>query len=217
MRASTRCSSLSLLFSTLLPRWTSAASASSLSPFRWLSRSSVYLRPPTPGCLSVAAKPCLSPRYSPWKTLNEPRIGTICAAHEGHPEPRGLSRTFRSSSKKTLAPEIRSRVVKSRKEGLVVNLGEIGFYESGASTMRASSVGSVNRLATVLASRSENMRIERHTDNLPIHNAHFPASWELSTSRASKLVKLFICISSRLHASTVRSFNRLTLPFDGFP
>jgi hypothetical protein len=89
MRNSTRCSSLSLLFSTLLPRWTSAASASSLSPSKWLFRSSVYLRPPTPGCLSVAAKSRLSPGYSPWKTLNVPRIGTICAAHDGHAEPRG--------------------------------------------------------------------------------------------------------------------------------
>jgi hypothetical protein len=89
MRTSTRCSSLSLLFSTLLPRWASAASASSLSPSKWLFRSSVYLRPPTPGCLSVAAKSRLSPRYSPFKTLNVPRIGTICAAHDGHAEPRG--------------------------------------------------------------------------------------------------------------------------------
>jgi len=51
--------------------------------------------------------------------------------------------------------------------------------------MRASSVGSVDRLAAVLVSRSENMRIEGHTDNVPIHNAHFPSNWELSTSRAT--------------------------------
>ena len=95
---------------------------------------------------------------------------------------------------KTLAPEIRSRVVdiKTRKEGLVVSPREIGFYESGASPMRVSSVGSVDRLAAVLASRSENMRIEGHTDNVPIHNAHFPSNWELSTSRATELVKFFM-------------------------
>jgi len=58
--------------------------------------------------------------------------------------------------------------------------------------MRASSVGSVDRLAAALASRSENMRIEGHTDNVPIHNAHFPSNWELSTSRATELVKFFI-------------------------
>jgi hypothetical protein len=49
--------------------------------------------------------------------------------------------------------------------------------------MRASSVSSIDRLAEVLASRSENMRIEGHTDNVPIHNPHFPSNRELSTSR----------------------------------
>jgi chemotaxis protein MotB len=86
---------------------------------------------------------------------------------------------------KALAPEIRSRVVdsKTRKEGLVGSPREIGFYESGASTMRVSSVGSVDRLAAVLVSGSENTRIEGHTDNVPIHNAPFPSNWELSTVR----------------------------------
>jgi len=102
--------------------------------------------------------------------------------------------TFRSSSKKRSHPkfEAASSTSKPEKEGLVVSLCEIGFYESGAATMRASSVGSVDRLAAVLASRSENMRIEGHTDNVPIHNAHFPSNWELSTSRATELVKFFI-------------------------
>jgi flagellar motor protein MotB len=46
--------------------------------------------------------------------------------------------------------------------------------------------------------RDENMRIEGHTDNVPIHNAHFPSNWELSTSRATELVKL-LCIGTKLH------------------
>lgn len=50
----------------------------------------------------------------------------------------------------------------------------------------------IDRLAAVLASRRENMRIEGHTDNVPIHNYHFSSNWELSVSRATELVKLFI-------------------------
>jgi chemotaxis protein MotB len=97
----------------------------------------------------------------------------------------GPLKDVQAELEKALAPEIRSRVVdiKTRKEGLVVSLREVGLYESGASTMRASSVGSIDRLAEVLASRSENMRIEGHTDNVPIHNPHFPSNWELSTPR----------------------------------
>jgi hypothetical protein len=50
----------------------------------------------------------------------------------------------------------------------------------------------IDRLAAVVASRRENMRIEGHTDNVPIHNYHFSSNWELSVSRAAELVKLFI-------------------------
>jgi chemotaxis protein MotB len=95
---------------------------------------------------------------------------------------------------KALAPEIKKHVVdiKPKKEGLVVSLREMGFYESGASTMRASSVEAVDRLANVIIPRTENLRIEGHTDNIPIHNSHFPSNWELSTARATELVRMFI-------------------------
>ncbi len=95
---------------------------------------------------------------------------------------------------KALAPEIKRHVVdiKPKKEGLVVSLREMGFYESGASTMRASSVEAVDRLANVIIPRTENLRIEGHTDNIPIHNSHFPSNWELSTARATELVRMFI-------------------------
>ena len=36
------------------------------------------------------------------------------------------------------------------------------------------------------------IRIEGHTDNVPIHNARFDSNWELSTARATEIVKLLI-------------------------
>ena len=36
------------------------------------------------------------------------------------------------------------------------------------------------------------MRIEGHTDNVPIHNGQFASNWELSTARASQLLRLFV-------------------------
>ncbi|HUI52162.1 MAG TPA: flagellar motor protein MotB [Patescibacteria group bacterium] len=95
---------------------------------------------------------------------------------------------------KALAPEIKKHVVdvKPRKEGLVVSLREMGFYDSGVATMRTSSLQSIDRLASVIVPRTENLRIEGHTDDVPIHNSHFSSNWELSTARATELVRLFI-------------------------
>ena len=95
---------------------------------------------------------------------------------------------------KALAPEIRSHVVelKARREGLIVSLREVGFYVSGSSTLRPSSKDAIDRLAAVLTTRTESLRIEGHTDNVPIHNTHFESNWELSTARASDLIKVFL-------------------------
>ena len=101
---------------------------------------------------------------------------------------------IQSELEKALAPEIQKHVVdiKARREGLVVSLREVGFYESGSAQMRASSKGAIDRLAAVLAARAEALRIEGHTDNIPIHNSHFASNWELSTARASELIKLLV-------------------------
>jgi chemotaxis protein MotB len=114
---------------------------------------------------------------------------------------------------KVLAPEIKDRVVdvQARKEGIVVSLREMGFYDSGSATMLPSAMNSVDRLAGVVAPRTESLRIEGHTDNVPIHNAHFPSNWELSTARATELVQLFIfryhVMPSRLSAAGYAEFH----------
>jgi len=95
---------------------------------------------------------------------------------------------------RALAPEIRNRVVNvgASREGIVVSLREIGFYESGSANLRASSQPAIDPLAAILRVRGEAQRIEGHTDNIPIHNARFDSNWELSTARAAELIKLFI-------------------------
>jgi chemotaxis protein MotB len=114
---------------------------------------------------------------------------------------------------KTLAPEIKNHTVdvQVRREGLVVSLREMGFYDSGSAAMRASAMNAVDRLASVIAPRAESLRIEGHTDNIPIHNAHFPSNWELSTARATELVQLFIfryhVMPARLSAAGFAEFH----------
>jgi chemotaxis protein MotB len=114
---------------------------------------------------------------------------------------------------KALAPEIKDHFVDvhMRKEGVVVSLREMGFYDSGSATMLPSAMNAIDRLAAVIAPRGESLRIEGHTDNVPIHNAHFPSNWELSTARATELVQLFIyryqVMPSRLSAAGYAEFH----------
>jgi chemotaxis protein MotB len=93
-----------------------------------------------------------------------------------------------------LGPEIQRRevVLKAQREGLVVSLREIGFFDSGSADVRPASEAAVRRIAEVLSAQPNNVRIEGHTDNVPIHNSHFASNWELSTARATEMTRLFI-------------------------
>jgi hypothetical protein len=76
-------------------------------------------------------------------------------------------------------------------------LGEIcnmiaGNFESGAAQMKSASQAAFDRIANMLRSRDYRLRIEGHTDNAPIHTSQFPSNWELSTSRATEIVRLLI-------------------------
>lgn len=93
-----------------------------------------------------------------------------------------------------LNPEIRREEIALRvgKDGLVVSLREMGFFESGQAQVKLKSEPSLARLAKILASGPYDIRVEGHTDNVPIHSGRFASNWELSAARATSVVRLFV-------------------------
>jgi chemotaxis protein MotB len=123
------------------------------------------------------------------KRIVNPMKGVVSSAGEA------LSlQEAQEAIQKALNPEIQRREVtmSMRREGLVVSLKEMGFFDSGSATVRPASLDAISRLAGVLKQRPENLRIEGHTDNVPIHTARFSSNWELSTTRATDLIQLLI-------------------------
>lgn len=94
----------------------------------------------------------------------------------------------------SLGPELlRNEVVlTSTNDGLIISLREIGFFESGSADIRGDSLPAFARIASLLAKHRCRIRIEGHTDNVPIHNGRFADNWELSTARSAELVRLLI-------------------------
>lgn len=101
---------------------------------------------------------------------------------------------LRQELEQALAPEIARQEVALRTEpdGLVVSLREIGFFDSGSAEIKANSLTAFSRLANLLAKKEYRIRIEGHTDNIPIHNQRFADNWELSTARATEMIRLLI-------------------------
>jgi chemotaxis protein MotB len=82
--------------------------------------------------------------------------------------------------------------VQARHDGLVISLREGGFFDSGSAGIKLDSEPAFNRMAAVLEKYPYNLRIEGHTDDVSIHTARYHSNWELSTARATEIVRLLI-------------------------
>jgi chemotaxis protein MotB len=82
--------------------------------------------------------------------------------------------------------------LKLGRDGLVISLRESGFYDSGAALPHPQSKPTLDKVTATIGATPYDIRIEGHTDNVPIHTAQFASNWELSTARATELAKLLI-------------------------
>jgi chemotaxis protein MotB len=76
------------------------------------------------------------------------------------------------------------------RDGLVISLHEAGFFASGSAVVNPGSTRMLTALIDSLPPRP--IRVEGHTDNVPIHTVQFATNWELSTARASAIARFII-------------------------
>lgn len=116
------------------------------------------------------------------------------AQFEGSAAQRANLLALKRSLETALAPEIRRQIVALRltRDGLVVSLMEVGFFDSGSAALKPASAPTIRKLMKQLRNAPNDLRIEGHTDDVPIHSALFASNWELSTARAVTLAKLLI-------------------------
>jgi chemotaxis protein MotB len=89
-------------------------------------------------------------------------------------------------------PELDSGVIAihDSPNGLVISLQEAGFFDSGSASVRPAALPVLNRIAAILPDVP--LRIEGHTDDVPIHTPQFVSNWELSSSRASSIARMLL-------------------------
>jgi chemotaxis protein MotB len=78
------------------------------------------------------------------------------------------------------------------RDGLVISLREAGFFVSGSAAPKPAAAPTLHQIAARLSTTPYDLRIEGHTDNVPIHNTEFDSNWELSSARATRIARLFL-------------------------
>jgi chemotaxis protein MotB len=102
-----------------------------------------------------------------------------------------------------LQAKLQSDVVR---RGLVIRLlTDRVLFASGSARLEPASTGLLTTIARLLVVEVRHpIVVEGHTDNRPISSPQFPTNWELSTSRATQVVRFFIrqhVAPSRLQAA----------------
>ncbi len=133
-----------------------------------------------------ASAPGTTPKLA--KLVNDLSAGPV------HGEPRLPLSSVKKELEKSLGDEIRKHQVDLRvvPDGLVVSLREVGFFNTGEAQLLPEAEPVLTHIAQVLAEGGYQIRVEGHTDDIPIHNAHYDSNWELSTARATSVVLMMV-------------------------
>lgn len=76
--------------------------------------------------------------------------------------------------------------------GLVLSLPEAGSFPSGQADPTAEAQLVLADIGRVLATVPNAIRVEGHTDDVPMKSDRFASNWELSTARATRVVELLV-------------------------
>ena len=74
--------------------------------------------------------------------------------------------------------------------GVVISLRQAAFFPSGQDTIDAATYPTIEKIAQVLRTVPNRVRLEGHTDAVPIHNVRYRSNWELSASRGVTMLEI---------------------------
>jgi chemotaxis protein MotB len=81
--------------------------------------------------------------------------------------------------------------IETRADGVLVRLPAPLLFQSGRAEMLGESQPLLDKLGLLFRKFPGEVRIEGHTDNVPIASTVFPSNWELSSARAVAVARYF--------------------------
>lgn len=76
--------------------------------------------------------------------------------------------------------------------GLVIHIVESALFESGQASLKPQALTVLDKIAKEIKDLPNQVRVEGHTDDRPIATVRFPSNWELSSARATSVVRYLI-------------------------
>lgn len=142
--------------------------------------------------IKAALNPIVSPASTPVPfTIGQNNALTVKPTLEGAKEPavRRLRQIMRSLKNETQLEDIQLKELTNG--DIVLTLPDTVLFRSGESALRTEARPFIQAISEVLIELDRHVRVEGHTDNVPIATVQFPSNWELSATRAVTVVRAF--------------------------
>ena len=100
-------------------------------------------------------------------------------------------------SLKVLSTELKKEIESGRikvsmeQRGLAISFKEAALFASGEDVVSTEAYESIAKVAEAINKLPNPVRLEGHTDSVPIHTARFRSNWELSAARSIALLEIF--------------------------
>lgn len=76
--------------------------------------------------------------------------------------------------------------------GLVITLKNTILFDPGSAELKPQNIEPLTKIAEKINTLDNYIRVEGHTDSRPINTMKYPSNWELSSARATSVVRLFV-------------------------
>ena len=82
--------------------------------------------------------------------------------------------------------------VLSDERGVVIRVLDKAFFDERRAELKEGAKGALDKIIPIIKNVDNHIRIEGHTDNVPINTFEFKSNWELSARRATEVVRYFV-------------------------
>ena len=84
--------------------------------------------------------------------------------------------------------------VNMQERGIVISIRDKVLFKSGSAEIEKDSEADITKIGQDILAKipGKSIRIEGHTDNNPIKSNQFPSNWELSSARATNVLRLLV-------------------------
>ena len=76
--------------------------------------------------------------------------------------------------------------------GLIISFTQAALFPSGEDEIAKDFYPTIQKIANAIGQLPNPVRLEGHTDSVPIHNSRFKSNWDLSAARSIALLELFV-------------------------